>query len=58
MKNPLVIFGVAFVAMVVASRVLLKPESSSIVGAALGNPSGSVPFAIGATAIGPIGGVF
>jgi len=58
MKDPFVIFGVAFVLMVVASRVALKPATSSVVGAALGNPSGSVPFAIGAGSIGPVGGVF
>jgi len=47
-----------FVALVIASRLFSKPAGSSALSAALGNPSGSVPYAIGARAMGPVGGMF
>lgn len=57
-RHPVITAAAVFVALVVLSRLVTKPANSNALAAALGNPSGSVPYAIGASAMGPIGGMF
>lgn len=57
-RHPVLTAAAVFVALVIASRLVSKPAGSSAISAALGNPSGSVPYAIGARAMGPLGGLF
>ena len=57
-RHPVITAAAVFVTLVVVSRLVTKPASSNALAAALGNPSGSVPYAVGASAMGPVGGLF
>ena len=57
-QHPVVIAGFVFVALVLISRVVTRPAGSDVLAVALGNPSGTVPYAVGASAMGPVGGMF
>lgn len=57
-RHPVITAAAVFVALVVLSRLVNKPAGSNAISVALGSPSGAVPYAIGASVMGPIGGVF
>lgn len=56
--HPVVVAGATILALTWAVRVALRPTGADPVAVALGNPTGAVPYAIGARAMGPVGGVF
>lgn len=57
-RHPVITAAAVFVALVVLTRLVTKPAGSNPISVALGSPSGAVPYAIGASVMGPIGGVF
>lgn len=58
LRHPVVIAGGTILVLTWLTNVLTRGEGANPLAAALGNPSGSVPYAVGASAMGPVGGLF
>lgn len=57
-RHPVVIVGGTILVLTWVANVLTRAEGASPLAAALGNPSGSVPYVTGAPSMGPLGGLF